>query len=103
MEYQDQKMTMIEYLHSLSVTELLDILIALGLISILLITMVIIRQGLIRDKLDEVPHLIATSNTDEDGEEKVIHCWEDHPDAPLECICASGKKEAGEPCVLNRH
>ena len=35
--------------------------------------------------------------------DRVIHCWEDHPDAPLECICNSGKKEAGQPCVLNRH
>ena len=35
--------------------------------------------------------------------DRVIHCWEDHPDAPLECICSSGKKKAGEPCVLNRH
>ena len=35
--------------------------------------------------------------------DRVIHCWEDHPDAPLECICNSGSKKAGEPCVLNRH
>ena len=35
--------------------------------------------------------------------DRVIHCWEDHPDAPLECICKSGTKKAGEPCVLNRH
>ena len=35
--------------------------------------------------------------------DRVIHCWEDHPEAPLECICNSGKKKAGEPCVLNRH
>jgi hypothetical protein len=94
---------MIEYLNSLSVNDLLDILIAMGLISILLILMVLVRQGLIKDKLDEVPHLIATSNVDSDGAARVIHCWENHPDAPLECICASGKKEAGEPCVLNRH
>ena len=35
--------------------------------------------------------------------DRVIHCWEDHPEAPLECICKSGTKKAGEPCVLNRH
>ena len=35
--------------------------------------------------------------------DRVIHCWEDHPEAPLECICKSGQKKAGEPCVLNRH
>ena len=35
--------------------------------------------------------------------DRVIHCWEDHPDAPLECICSSGEKKAGEPCILNRH
>ena len=94
---------MIEYLNSLSVHDLLDILIAMGLISIMLILLVLIRQGLIKEKLDNAPHLIATSNVDSDGNAEVIHCWEDHPDAPLECICASGKKEAGEPCVLNRH
>ena len=94
---------MIEYLNSLSVHDLLDILIAMGLISILLILLVLIRQGLIKEKLDNAPHLIATSNVDSDGAPRVIHCWEKHPDAPLECICKSGKKEAGEPCVLNRH
>ena len=51
----------------------------------------------------------SESNQDVKNEEillasdRVIHCWEDHPDAPLECICSSGKKKAGEPCVLNRH
>jgi hypothetical protein len=94
---------MIEYLNTLNVTDLLDILIVMGLISILLILMVLVRQGLIKDRLEEVPHLIATSNVDSDGAPRVVHCWEDHPDAPLECICKSGKKEAGEPCVLNRH
>ena len=94
---------MIEHLQQLSIVQTLDIVIALGLISILLILLVLIRQAFIVDKLEEVDaHIIATSS-DSAGEEKVIHCWEDHPDAPLECICKSGKKEAGEPCVLNRH
>ena len=44
---------------------------------------------------DEHSDLLAT--------DRVIHCWEDHPEAPLECICNSGSKKAGEPCVLNRH
>ena len=95
---------MIDYFHQLSIVETLDIVIALGLISILLILLVLVRQAFIVDKLEEVDsHIIATSSDSAGEEKKVIHCWEDHPDAPLECICKSGKKELGEPCVLNRH
>ena len=96
---------MIEYFHQLSIVETLDIVIALGLISILLILLVLVRQAFIVDKLEEVDsHIIATSSDSAGEEKEVVHCWQtDHPDRPLECICKSGKKELGEPCVLNRH
>ena len=53
------------------------------------------ERAMVAEAKEEENLLLAT--------DRVIHCWEDHPDAPLECICNSGKKKAGEPCVLNRH
>ena len=59
------------------------------------VTLLIEERAMIKENAKEAANLLAT--------DRVIHCWEDHPDAPLECICNSGKKKAGEPCVLNRH
>ena len=96
---------MIEHLQQLSIVQTLDIVIALGLISILLILLVLIRQAFIVDKLEEVDaHIIATSSDSAGEEKEVVHCWQtDHPDRPLECICKSGRKEEGAPCILDRH
>ena len=55
--------------------------------------------------LDERAHAKASAKEEENliATDKIIHCWEDHPDAPLECICSGGEKKKGDPCVLNRH
>ena len=72
-----------------------------GVLITLVLTFFLVRQADSIGRETQVPHLIAVESAEE--EKKVIHCWEDHPEAPLECICKSGRKEAGEPCVLNRH
>jgi len=59
---------------------------------------VVIALAFTDTKIEPMPEQETMIATD-----RVIHCWEDHPDAPLECICSSGEKKAGEPCVLNRH
>ncbi len=91
------------WLTHLSIIETLDIIIALGMVSILLILLVLIRQSVVVDKLEEIDDIIATSLDSAAEEKKVIHCWEDHPDAPLECICKSGRKEKGAPCILTEN
>lgn len=79
-------------------TILLVLLAAFGFSFAIYVTIALLidERATVKENAKETADLLLASD-------RVIHCWEDHPDAPLECICNSGKKKAGEPCVLNRH
>ena len=78
-------------------TILLILLAAFGFSFAIYVTIALLvdERVTVQENTKEAADLLAS--------DRVIHCWEDHPDAPLECICNSGQKKAGEPCVLNRN